>query len=109
MQLLNAARRFVRARSIRRRPWSAPTVNTLLADILWRLRTMETSADAQAIIDQVNKLPGAIDAQVASEVSTAEAAKDAQRATDIAAIAAAVNTVSTGIGAPAPVAAQATS
>ena len=91
----------------RRRPPSAPTSNTLIADILRSLRHMEPSADAQAIIDQVNKLPGAIAAEVASEVSTAEAAKDAQRAADIAAIGAAVTSVGNGIGQPAPAADQA--
>ncbi len=90
MTLLALLRRLcARARPIRRRPQSAPTVNTLIADILWRLRHMEPSTDAQDIIDQVNKLPSAIAAQVASEVSTAEAAKDAQRATDVVAIASA--------------------
>ena len=78
MPLLFAARRFCARRNpFRRRPLSAPAVNILIADILRRLKHMDPSADAQAIIDQVNKLPSAINAQVASEVSTAEAAKDA--------------------------------
>ena len=82
------------------RPWFAPTVKTRLADILERLRIMKTSADAQAIIDPINKL--AIDVQVASEVSTSEAAKDAQRAYDVSSIAAAGNAVSNGIPTPPP-------
>lgn len=101
MTLLALLRRLCARTPFRRWPQSAPAVNTLIADILRRLHAMEPSTDAQAIIDQVNKLPSAIAAQVASEVSTAEAAKDAQRATDIAAISAAVTTVSNGIGAPA--------
>ena len=102
MRLLFAARRFcARCNPFRRRHPSASSVNILLADILWRLRHMEPSADAQAIIDQVNKLPSAIAAEVASEVTTAEAAKDAQKAADFAAIQAAMTTVSGGVGVPA--------
>ena len=66
---------------------------------------MEPSSEAQAIIDQINQLPAAISAQVDSEVTAAEAAKDAQRAADIDAIGAALTTVKNGIGSSAPAAA----
>ncbi|MHB8286727.1 MAG: hypothetical protein ACYDD1_18895 [Caulobacteraceae bacterium] len=98
MRLADRARRLARACRIPiRRPASAGSVDHLIADIKRKLLAMEPSADAQAIINQVNALPAAITAQVASEVTTAEAAKDAQRAADIAAIGAAVTAISAGI------------
>lgn len=50
---------------------------------------MNPSAEAQAIIDDINKLPGLISAEVQREVTTAEAAKDAQHAADLQGIASA--------------------
>ena len=69
MTLLIALRRFCARHPFRRRPPSAPSSKLLIADILRRLNHMDPTPQAQAIIDQVNKLPDAIAAEVASEVT----------------------------------------
>ncbi len=53
-----------------RRPPSAPTSNTLVADILRRLRHMQPSGEAQAIIVTRSTSCPALSREVASEVST---------------------------------------
>jgi hypothetical protein len=84
--------RYLLSSPFRSRPKTPPTVDHLLSNL--RMLLMDPSADAQAIVDTLNALPAAINTAISSQVAAAEAAKDAQRATDIAAIATAANNLS---------------
>ena len=103
MRLFPALRRICARHPFRRPAPSAPTMNTLIADNTRRLRAMEPPRGASH--HRPGQQAARHRAEVASEVFTLEAAKDAQRATDIAAISAAVTGVANGVGArPAPAA-----
>jgi hypothetical protein len=74
---------------------SSPTVEAALEEL--RRMIMDPSADAAAILAKLNALPGLIETQVTSEVTAAEAAKDAAHANDLSLISAAVDAATAAV------------